>query len=120
MSSLELRRASRLASLFALRHARALFDPAAYSRFTPRVSGGGSQALIGVALALTPHPGLAAGPFGNGFGSLREEADHRHLFAGVGRQLCRSLASDITMVTLGRALQGAGAISAPVMAFAAT
>jgi len=68
MSSLELRASLSLASLFALRMLGLFLILPVFAVHAQEFSGGGSQALIGVALGIYGlTPGLAAGPFGNGF-----------------------------------------------------
>src|SRR5258706_5580738 len=86
-----------------------------------RLSGGDSQALIGMALGIY---GLTQAilhiPYGmasDRFGRKRVIVIGLLLFAAGS--FVAAWASDIHMVILGRALQGAGAISAPVTAFLA-
>jgi len=121
MSSLELRASLSLASLFALRMLGLFLILPVFAVHAPQLSGGDSQTLIGVALGIY---GLTQGilqiPCGmasDRYGRKRVIVIGLLVFA-LGSFIA-AWASDIHMVILGRAIQGAGAISAPVTAFIA-
>ena len=121
MSALELRASLSLASLFALRMLGLFLILPVFAIHAPELSGGGSQTLVGVALGIYGlTQGLLQVPSGmasDRYGRKRVIVIGLLVFA-LG-SFVAAWASDITMVIVGRALQGAGAISAPVMAFAA-
>jgi MFS family permease len=119
MSPFELRASLSLASLFALRMLGLFLILPVFAVHAHRLSGGHSQALIGMALGIY---GLTQAilhiPYGmasDRYGRKRVIVIGLLLFA-LG-SFVAAWASDIHMVILGRALQGAGAISAPVTAF---
>jgi len=121
MSPLELRAGLSLASLFALRMLGLFLILPVFSVHAPQLAGGGNPALVGVALGIY---GLSQAilqiPYGmasDRYGRKRVIVIGLLLFA-LG-SFVAAWASDIHMVILGRAMQGAGAISAPVTAFAA-
>ena len=121
MSPFELRASLSLASLFALRMLGLFLIVPVFAVHAPRLSGGHSQALIGMALGIY---GLTQAilhiPYGmasDRYGRKRVIVIGLLLFA-LG-SFVAAWASDIRSVILGRALQGAGAISAPVTAFLA-
>jgi MFS family permease len=121
MSPFELRASLSLASLFALRMLGLFLILPVFAVHAHRLSGGDSQALIGMALGIY---GLTQAilhiPYGmasDRYGRKRVIVIGLLLFA-LG-SFVAAWASDIHMVILGRALQGAGAISAPVTAFLA-
>ena len=121
MSALELRASLSLASLFALRMLGLFLILPVFAIHAQEFSGGGSQTLVGVALGIYGlTQGLLQVPSGmasDRYGRKRVIVIGLLVFA-LG-SFVAAWASDITMVIVGRALQGAGAISAPVMAFAA-
>jgi len=121
MSPFELRASLSLASLFALRMLGLFLILPVFAVHAHQLSGGHSQALIGMALGIY---GLTQAilhiPYGmasDRYGRKRVIVTGLLLFA-LG-SFVAAWASDIHMVILGRALQGAGAISAPVTAFLA-
>ena len=121
MSPLELRAGLSLASLFALRMLGLFLILPVFSVHAPQLAGGGNPALVGVALGIY---GLSQAilqiPYGmasDRYGRKRVIVIGLLLFAAGS--FVAAWASDIHMVILGRAMQGAGAISAPVTAFAA-
>src|SRR5258708_5940538 len=121
MSPLELRASLSLASLFALRMLGLFLILPVFAVHAPRLSGGDSQVLVGMALGVY---GLSQAilqiPYGmasDRYGRKRVIVIGLLLFA-LG-SFVAAWASDIEWVILGRAMQGAGAISAPVTAFAA-
>src|SRR5437667_4983578 len=121
MSPLELRASLSLASLFALRMLGLFLILPVFAVHAHRLSGGDSQTLVGMALGVY---GLTQGilqiPYGmasDRYGRKRVIVIGLLLFT-LGSFVAAS-ASDIHTVILGRAIQGAGAIAAPVTAFAA-
>src|SRR5712671_4206290 len=121
MSPLELRASLSLASLFALRMLGLFLILPVFAVHAPRLSGGDSQALIGMALGIY---GLTQGVLQIPYGMASDRYGRKRVIV-IGLLLfalgsfVAAWASDIHMVILGRALQGAGAISAPVTAFLA-
>jgi MFS family permease len=121
MSPLELRGSLSLASLFALRMLGLFLILPVFAVHAPRLAGGDSQALVGMALGAY---GLTQGVLQIPYGMASDHWGRKRVIV-VGLLLfaagsfVAAWASDITTVILGRALQGAGAISAPVTAFAA-
>src|SRR6195256_747516 len=121
MSRFELRASLSLASLFALRMLGLFLILPVFAVHAHQLSGGHSQALIGMALGIY---GLTQAilhiPYGmasDRYGRKRVIVIGFLLFALGG--FVAPGASDIPVVVLGGALQGAGAISAPVTAFLA-
>lgn len=121
MSRFELRAGASLASLFALRMLGLFLILPVFVVHAPRLSGGDNLTLVGIALGAY---GLAQAmlqiPFGiasDRFGRKPVIAAGLVIFA-LGSFLAAS-ATDIWMAIAGRALQGAGAISAVVVALAA-
>jgi MFS family permease len=121
MSPLELRASLSLASLFALRMLGLFLILPVFAVHAPQLAGGDSQTLVGVALGTY---GLTQGilqiPCGmasDRYGRKRVIVIGLLLFA-LG-SFVAAWAPDIYTVILGRAIQGAGAISAAVTALAA-
>ena len=121
MSSLEIRASLSLASLFALRMLGLFLILPVFAVYAPALRGGDNHALVGLALGAY---GLTQAvlhiPFGmasDRYGRKRVIVFGLVLFA-LG-SLVAAFAGDIYMVILGRCIQGAGAISAAVMALAA-
>jgi MFS family permease len=121
MSPLELRASLSLASLFALRMLGLFLILPVFAVHAPQLAGGGDQTLVGVALGVY---GLTQGilqiPSGmasDRYGRKRVIVIGLLLFA-LG-SFVAAWAPDIRMVILGRAMQGMGAIAAPVTALAA-
>ena len=121
MSPLELRASLSLASLFALRMLGLFLILPVFAVHAHQFSGGDSLTLVGMALGIY---GLTQAilqiPYGmasDRYGRKRMIVIGLLLFA-LGSFLA-AWTTDIHMVILGRAIQGAGAISAPVTAFAA-
>ena len=121
MSPLELRASLSLASLFALRMLGLFLILPVFAVHAHRLSGGDSQTLVGMALgAYGLTQAILQIPYGmasDRYGRKRVIVIGLLLFA-LG-SFVAAWASDIQWVILGRAMQGAGAISAPVTAFAA-
>ncbi|HEY6862780.1 MAG TPA: MFS transporter [Burkholderiales bacterium] len=121
MSPLELRASVSLASLFALRMLGLFLILPVFAVYALQLEGGQSHFLVGVALgAYGLTQGLLQIPYGmasDRWGRKRVIVIGLLLFAAGS--FVAAATSDINVVILGRALQGAGAISAPVTAFAA-
>jgi MFS family permease len=121
MSSLELRGSVSLASLFALRMLGLFLILPVFAVHALQLEGGQSQVLVGLALgAYGLTQGVLQIPYGmasDRWGRKRVIVIGLLLFAAGS--FVAAWASDIYIVIVGRALQGAGAISAPVTAFAA-
>src|SRR6266446_2351815 len=121
MSSLELRASFSLASLFALRMLGLFLILPVFAVHAPQLAGGDSQTLIGVALGIY---GLTQGILQIPSGMVSDRYGRKRVIVigllvfALGSFIA-AWASDIHMVILGRAIQGAGAISAPVTAFIA-
>jgi len=121
MSSLELRASLSLASLFALRMLGLFLILPVFAVHAPQLSGGDSQTLIGVALGIY---GLTQGILQIPSGLVSDRYGRKRVIVigllvfALGSFIA-AWATDIHMVILGRAIQGAGAISAPVTAFIA-
>ncbi len=121
MSPTEIRASLSLASLFALRMLGLFLILPVFAVYAPQLAGGDSRALVGLALGTY---GLTQGilqiPYGmasDRYGRKRVIVIGLLLFA-LG-SFVAAWASNIHTVILGRAIQGAGAIAAPVTAFAA-
>jgi len=121
MSPLELRASLSLASLFALRMLGLFLILPVFAVHARQLEGGDSQTLVGMALGIygLTH-GLLQIPSGmasDRYGRKRIIVIGLLVFA-LG-SFVAAWASDIYTIIAGRALQGAGAISAAVMALAA-
>src|SRR5712691_4286891 len=121
MSPLEMRASLSLASLFALRMLGLFLILPVFAVHAQHLPGGDSRTLVGIALgAYGLTQGLLQIPYGmasDRYGRKRVIVIGLLLFA-LGSFIA-AWASDIHMVILGRAIQGAGAIAAPVTAFIA-
>ncbi len=121
MSPLELRATFSLASLFALRMLGLFLILPVFAVHAQHLKGGDSLTLVGIALgAYGLTQGVLQIPFGmasDRYGRKRVIIAGLLLFA-LG-SLIAALANDIAWVIVGRCVQGAGAISAAVVAFAA-
>lgn len=121
MSPLELRAGLSLASLFALRMLGLFLILPVFAVHAVDLKGGDSQTLVGLALgAYGLTQGILQIPFGmasDRYGRKRVIVFGLILFA-LGSFIAAS-ATDIWISILGRAVQGAGAISAAVVALAA-
>src|SRR5262245_44010975 len=121
MSAEELRAGLALGSLFALRMLGLFLILPVFAVHAPELRGGGDLTLVGIALgaygltqAILQIPsGIAADRYG------RKRVIVAGLVLFAGGSFLAAAATDIWLVILGRALQGAGAISAAVMALAA-
>lgn len=121
MSPLEVRAALSLSSLFALRMLGLFLILPVFAVHAAQLRGGEDLLLVGIALGIY---GLTQGvlqiPFGmasDRFGRKRVIVAGLLLFAAGS--FVAAAATDIWVTILGRAIQGAGAISSAVVAFAA-
>ena len=118
MSSLELRASFGLAGVFGLRMLGLFIILPVFAPYARNLQGGNSQTLIGLALGIY---GLTQACFQLPMGRLSDKwGRKRTIYLGllvfaVG-SLVAALAQDLYMVALGRAIQGAGAISSAVIA----
>jgi MFS family permease len=121
MSALEIRASLSLASLFALRMLGLFLILPVFAVYAPQLHGGDNHTLVGVALgAYGLTQGILQIPFGiasDRYGRKRVIVFGLVLFA-IG-SFVAAFAGDIYITILGRCIQGAGAISAAVMALAA-
>jgi len=121
MSPLEWRASVSLASLFALRMLGLFLILPVFAVYALQLEGGQSHFLVGVALgAYGLTQAVLQIPYGmasDRWGRKRVIVIGLLLFAAGS--FVAGAGSDIYTVIIGRALQGAGAISAPVTAFAA-
>jgi MFS family permease len=121
MSALELRASLSLASLFALRMLGLFLILPVFAVHARHLAGGHDQRLVGIALGAY---GLTQGVLQIPYGMASDRWGRKRVIV-IGLLLfalgsfVAAWADHIGTVILGRALQGAGAISAPIMAFAA-
>lgn len=121
MTPLELRASVGLASIYGLRMFGMFIILPVFAVFAEHLPGGQDHALIGLALGAY---GLTQALLQLPFGMLSDRIGRKRvIYAGlllfaIG-SLWASLATDIYMVIIGRAIQGAGAISAAVTALLA-
>jgi len=119
MSPLEIRASLSLASIFALRMLGLFLILPVFAVHAMQIKGGGNHTLVGIALgAYGLTQGVLQIPYGmasDHYGRKRIIILGLALFA-LGSFIA-AIGDDITLVIAGRAIQGAGAISAPVMAF---
>ena len=121
MSGTEIRAMISLGSLFGLRMLGLFLILPVFAVHALEIKGGENHTLIGIALGAY---GLTQGIFQIPFGMASDRYGRKRtivfglvLFA-IGSFIAAA-ATDITTVIAGRAIQGIGAIAAPVMAFAA-
>jgi MFS family permease len=121
MSPLELRATFSLSSLFALRMLGLFIILPVFAVHASQLQGGNDQTLVGIALgAYGLTQGMLQIPFGmasDRYGRKRVIVTGLLVFAAGS--FVAAVASDIWLVIVGRILQGAGAISSAVVAFAA-
>lgn len=121
MSALEIRASASLASIFALRMLGLFLILPVFAVHAETLPGGNSATMVGLALGiygLTQSFGqIPLGAASDRYGRKRIIVIGLLLFA-IGSLIC-ALADDIYWVIFGRAVQGAGAISAAVTAFIA-
>lgn len=121
MSPLELRASLSLASLFALRMLGLFLILPVFAVHAPQLSGGDSRVLVGMALGIY---GLTQALLQIPFGMASDRYGRKRVIAAgllvfAAGSFVAAWATDIHVVILGRAIQGAGAISAAVTALAA-
>jgi len=121
MSPLELRATLSLASIFALRMLGLFLILPVFAVYASHLKGGDNHTLVGLALgAYGLTQGMLQIPYGmasDRYGRKRIIVLGLLLFA-LG-SFVAAIGGSIHIIILGRAMQGAGAISAPVMAFLA-
>jgi MFS family permease len=121
MSSLELRASLGLASVFGLRMLGMFIILPVFVLYARELPGGNNQILIGIALGAY---GLAQACFQLLFGRLSDRWGRKRmiyiglLIFAVG-SLVAAIAGNLYLVAIGRAIQGAGAISAVLIALSA-
>lgn len=121
MSPLELRAGLSLASLFSLRMFGLFLILPVFAVHAPQLAGGDSRMLVGLALGAY---GLTQAVLQIPYGMASDRYGRKRMIV-IGLLLfalgsfVAAWASDIHVVILGRAMQGMGAIAAPVMALAA-
>ncbi len=121
MSPLELRASLGLASVFGLRMLGMFIILPVFVLYARELPGGNNQLLIGIALGAY---GLAQACFQLLFGRLsdhwgRKRAIYLGLLIFAVGSLVAAAAGNIYVVVVGRAIQGAGAISAALIALSA-
>jgi len=121
MSALEIRASLSLASLFALRMLGLFLILPVFAVYAPQLRGGDNHALVGLALGAY---GLTQAVLHIPFGIASDRWGRKRvivfgLVLFVIGSFVAAFAGDIYTVILGRCIQGAGAISAAVMALAA-
>ncbi len=121
MSPLELRASLGLASVFGLRMLGLFIILPVFVLYARELPGGNNQVLIGIALGAY---GLAQACFQLLFGRLsdrwgRKRAIYLGLLIFALGSLVAAMAGNIYLVAVGRAIQGAGAISAALIALTA-
>jgi MFS family permease len=121
MSALEIRASLSLASIFALRMLGLFLILPVFAVHAMHLKGGGDHTLVGIALGTY---GLTQGVLQIPYGMASDRYGRKRmiilglvLFA-LGSFIA-AIGDDIYVIIAGRAIQGAGAISAPVMAFLA-
>jgi MFS family permease len=121
MSSLELRASLGLASVFGLRMLGMFIILPVFVLYARELPGGNNQILIGIALGAY---GLAQACFQLLFGRLSDRWGRKRmiyiglLIFAVG-SVVAAIAGNLYLVAIGRAIQGAGAISAVLIALSA-
>jgi MFS family permease len=121
MSPLEIRATLSLASIFALRMLGLFLILPVFAVYAAHLEGGDNHTLVGLALgAYGLTQGMLQIPYGmasDHYGRKRVIVIGLLLFA-LGSFIA-AIGGSIHLIIVGRAIQGAGAISAPVMAFLA-
>jgi predicted MFS family arabinose efflux permease len=121
MSSLEVRASASLASIFALRMLGLFLILPVFAVHARSIPGGNDPALVGLALGIY---GLTQGVLQIPFGAASDRWGRKPVIvAGLllfaAGSFIAAFAHDIYWTIVGRAIQGAGAISAAVTAFVA-
>ncbi|MDK2124045.1 MFS transporter [Parachitinimonas caeni] len=121
MSPLELRASAGLAGLYALRMLGMFLILPVFAIYASQLPGGDNHSLVGIALGAY---GLTQALFQLPFGMLSDRIGRKRviyiglLLLAIGSAVC-ALAPNIQWIIIGRSLQGAGAISAALMALLA-
>jgi len=121
MTAQEIRATWSLALLFALRMLGLFLILPVFAAHAPTLEGGANQALVGLALGIY---GLSQGVLQIPFGRASDVHGRKRVIVfglivfAIGSFIAAA-ADDIWMAIVGRAIQGAGAISAAVVAFLA-
>jgi MFS family permease len=119
MSPLEIRASLSLASIFALRMLGLFLILPVFAVHAGHLKGGGDHTLVGIALGAY---GLTQGVLQIPYGMASDRYGRKRiiilglLLFALGSFIA-AVGDDIYLIIVGRAVQGAGAISAPVMAF---
>ena len=121
MTSLEIRASISLASIFALRLLGLFLILPVFAVYAQSLQGGTDPALVGLALGIY---GLTQGLLQIPYGAASDRWGRKSVIAAglvvfAAGSFIAALASDIVWTIVGRAIQGAGAISAAVTAFIA-
>ncbi|WP_184037876.1 MFS transporter [Chitinivorax tropicus] len=121
LSAFELRASLSLAGIYSLRMFGMFLILPIFALYAPQLQGGDNHTLVGVALGAY---GLTQAILQLPFGILSDRIGRKKviyiglILMALGSLVCAS-ATDIYTMILGRALQGAGAISAAIMALLA-
>ena len=121
MSPLEIRASVSLASIFALRLLGLFLILPVFAVYAQSLPGGTDAALVGVALGIY---GLTQGLLQIPYGAASDRWGRKPVIAAglvvfAAGSFIAAVATDISWTIVGRAIQGAGAISAAVTAFIA-
>jgi len=121
MSPLEIRASVSLASIFALRLLGLFLILPVFAVYAQSLSGGSNATLVGVALGIY---GLTQGLLQIPYGAASDRWGRKPVIAAglvvfAAGSFVAAVATDIAWTIAGRAIQGAGAISAAVTAFIA-
>ena len=121
MSPLEIRASVSLASIFALRLLGLFLILPVFAVYAQSLDGGSNATLVGVALGIY---GLTQGLLQIPYGAASDRWGRKPVIAAglvvfAAGSFIAAMATDIAWTIVGRAIQGAGAISAAVTAFIA-
>ncbi len=121
MTTLEIRASISLASIFALRLLGLFLILPVFAVYAQSLQGGTDPALVGLALGIY---GLTQGLLQIPYGAASDRWGRKSVIAAglvvfAAGSFIAALATDIVWTIVGRAIQGAGAISAAVTAFIA-
>ena len=121
MSPLEIRASVSLASIFALRLLGLFLILPVFAVYAQSLDGGSNATLVGVALGIY---GLTQGLLQIPYGAASDRWGRKPVIAAglvvfAAGSFIAAMATDIDWTIVGRAIQGAGAISAAVTAFIA-
>lgn len=121
MTALEIRASVSLASIFALRLLGLFLILPVFAVYAQSIPGGTDATLVGLALGIY---GLSQGLLQIAYGAASDRWGRKPVIAAglvvfAAGSFIAALATDIVWTIVGRAIQGAGAISAAVTAFIA-